>query len=129
MSINAKGQRKQRGAEDLTAEGAEDAEKGRKGEGENGSASTPSPSTSSGNGSATEALVDGQWKVGSWNGMEMHTCVHCQWDTLEGIWEARAHKAACVKCAPPPAPERVTSATVLVADRWGNPIAPPVGEE
>jgi len=92
-------------------EAKEEGEKGGKGEGE-----------------IADGLVDGQWRVGTWNGMEMHTCVHCQWDTLEGIWAAREHKAACVKCAPPP-PARATSELVLVADRWGNPIAPPVGED
>jgi len=107
---NAKGAKV---AKELTAEGAENAE-------EKGASTS----------SATDGLVDGQWRVGSWHGMEMHTCVHCQWDTLEGIWAAREHKAQCVKCAPPPAVrERVTSEVVMVADRWGNPIAPPVGEE
>lgn len=76
---------------------------------------------------AIDGLIDGQWRVGSWHGMEMHTCVHCQWDTLEGIWEARAHKAVCPKCMAPAAAARAVTERVMVADEWGNPIEPVKG--
>lgn len=66
-------------------------------------------------------LIDGQWRPGAWNGLPMLTCVHCGWDTLEGIDVARARAAICPRCRPPE-PEPKPPPAVLRADRWGNPV-------
>src|SRR3990172_2645667 len=67
-----------------------------------------------------EELIEDQWRKGAWNELEMLTCIHCQWDTLEGIDAAHARKATCPRCKPPEPP--AAPPTVLVADRWGNPV-------
>ncbi|MCL5995495.1 MAG: hypothetical protein M1546_05490 [Chloroflexi bacterium] len=67
-----------------------------------------------------DELIEGQWRKGTWNGIEMLSCVRCQWDTLEGIEAARARKAGCPHCRPPEPPAPASSSIVLVADRWGN---------
>lgn len=40
-------------------------------------------------------LVDEQFERGQWNGLPQLTCIYCEWDTLQGIEAARAHKQVC----------------------------------
>ncbi len=67
-------------------------------------------------------LMDGQWAQFEWQGLPGVRCAICEWDTLEGLEAARAHRQRCPRCAPPPEPVRV--ATIPVADRWGNVVTP-----
>lgn len=69
-----------------------------------------------------DGLIDGQWRLGEWHAMPMLTCVHCQWDTLEGIEAARARKAICPRCRPPDPPVKPTSDVVLVANKRGDAV-------
>lgn len=65
------------------------------------------------------APLDGQWVESVWNGRQMLTCRHCQWDTLEGQAAANDHVRACPRCAPQ-APAPASNGLILVADRYGN---------
>ena len=76
---------------------------------------------------AEPELIDGQWRQGVWNGLPMLTCIHCGWDTLEGIEVARARAAMCPRCKPPE-PEPKPPPLIQAYDRWGNPVGPKVEE-
>src|SRR3972149_5333672 len=47
-----------------------------------------------------QGVVDGQWILGYWSGLERWECLACQWDTLDGLEEAREHKRTCPRCGP-----------------------------
>ena len=64
----------------------------------------------------TQGLLDGQWQIGQWHGIDTLRCIHCKWDTMDGIEAAHEHQAHCARCGPQAAPARV----VLVADKWGS---------
>jgi hypothetical protein len=63
-------------------------------------------------------LVNKQWLQQEWNGLPQLVCIHCQWDTLEGLEEAQRHAAHCPRCHP--APVVIEPSPILVADKRGN---------
>ncbi len=72
-------------------------------------------------------LIDGQWQPGMWGEFPRLLCIHCQWDTLEGIEAAREYTQNCPRCHPEPEP--VKPALVYRSDRYGNPIEVPFEEQ
>lgn len=63
-------------------------------------------------------LIDSQWLLGQWNAIPQLTCIHCKWDTLEGIEAAREHAAKCPRCQPQET--RVEPSPILRADKFGR---------
>src|SRR3990170_1464614 len=66
-----------------------------------------------------QGVVDGQWILGYWSGLERWECLACQWDTLDGLEEAREHKRTCPRCGPGAV---ASGGVVLVADRRGRQV-------
>ena len=66
-----------------------------------------------------QGVVDGQWLLGHWSGLERWECLVCQWDTLGGLEEAREHRRTCPRCGPAAV---ASGSVVLVADRRGREI-------
>ena len=66
-----------------------------------------------------QGVVDGQWILGHWSGLEQWECLVCQWDTLGGLEDAREHARTCPRCGPGAV---ASGSGVLVADRHGRQV-------
>jgi hypothetical protein len=60
-------------------------------------------------------LLDDQWEQSTWEGLPQLKCIHCPWDTLDGIEAAREHARVCPRCQPIEEPKAPSS--ILIADK------------